>query len=189
MKREPCLDLEKLKARAFHIAEWAEEVIRRYHSAKGDWKEKEALQLEKLYGWIFVPVSLWPFNIQEVLTDCLDALEKRSGLSARLCLLIELLPQAPDENVCEAVAGHELNVEKGVYENLVHADAKFSQTELAMRSDPQLHSQWSKIKAAFKVATFQDHKGVIRRTMGTERNLRPFFSVNISRRADANCIG
>ena len=185
MKSELRLDLEKLKARAFHRAAWAEEVIQCYHSAKGNWKDVETLQLEKLYAWIFVPPTLWPFNIQEVLTDCLNTLEKGKRLSPQHCLLIELLPHAPDENVCAAVAAHELNVEKGVYENLVHADAKFSQNELAMRSDPQMRSQWSKIKAAFKVAAFQDHKGVIRRTMGTERNLRPSFSVNLRRRGDA----
>jgi len=99
-------------------------------------------------------------------------------------LLIELLPEPPDETICTAVADHELHVQKGAYENLVKTQAKYSQNELAIRTDPQLRRQWARIKVAFDVKTYCDHKGVIRRTMTTERNLRPTFSVNVRRRDD-----
>jgi len=32
--------------------------------------------LRGFYDWMFVPTTLWPFNIQDVLEDCLSALEK-----------------------------------------------------------------------------------------------------------------
>jgi hypothetical protein len=184
MKRSLSFDLKRLKSRAYHRTEWAEGVLRRYHNAISNLKDVEALQLRMLYNWMFVPPTLWPFNVQDVLGDCLVVLEKGRRLNSRQRLLIDLLPEPPDENICAAVANHELHVQKGIYENLVKTQAKFSQNELAIRSDPQLRNQWARIKAAFKVEAYRDYKGVIRRTMGAERNLRPSFSVNSRRRQD-----
>jgi hypothetical protein len=184
MKSQLAIDLERLKARAYHIAEWAEDVLRRYHSVIPQLKGEAAERLQVLYNWMFVPSTLWPFNVQDVLGDCLAALEKGKRLNNRQCLLIDLLPEPPDETICAAVAEHELHVQKGTYENLVKTQAKFSQAELAVSSDLQLQSQWARIKAAFDVQAYRDYKGVIRRTMGAERNMRPSFSVNLRRRED-----
>jgi len=178
------LDLKKLKARAFDRAEWAEGVLRRYHDATLNLNDVVVLQLRGLYNWMFVPPTLWPFNVQDVLADCLAALEKGKGLNSRHRLLIDLLPEPPDETICAAVADHELHVQKGTYENLVKTQAKYAQNELAIQTDPQLRRQWVRIKAAFNVKAYCDHKGVIRRTMSTERNLRPSFSINLHRRED-----
>ena len=84
--------------------------------------------------------------------------------------------------ICAAVADHEFQVQMGTYENLVKTQAKYAQNELAISTDPDLRRQWARIKAAFNVQAYRDHKGVIRRTMGAERNLRPSFSVNVRRR-------
>ena len=181
MKRTLDLDLKQLKARAYHRAEWAEEVLRRYHSVIPNLNDVEAQQLRSIYNWMFVPPTLWPFNVQDVLADCLAAVEKGKRLNSQQRLLIDLLPEPPDKTICAAVADHEKYVQKGTYENLVKTQAKYSQTELATRTDPQLRSQWKRIKAVFNVQTYRDHKGVIRRTMGAERNLRPSFSVNLRR--------
>jgi hypothetical protein len=174
------IDLQKLKARAFDRAEWAEDVLRRYHGLN----EAAARQVRTLYNWMLVPPTLWPFNVQDVLEDCLAALEKGKCLNKRRRLLIDLLPEPPDETICEAVADHERHVQKGIYENLVKTQAKYAQNELSINTDPQLRRQWARIKASFKVQAYRDHKGVIRRTMTVERNLRPSFSVNLRRRDD-----
>jgi hypothetical protein len=184
MTRALDLDLKKLKARAFDRAEWAEEVLRRYHAATRNRDGLVAQQLRALYDWMFVPPTLWPYNVQDVLADCLAALEKGKGLNSRHRLLIELLPEPPDETICAAVAGHELHVQKGDYENLVKTQAKYAQNELAISTDPQLRRQWARIKASFNVQVWRDHKGVIRRTMSAERNLRLSFSVNLRRREE-----
>ncbi len=178
-------DLKKLKTRAYHMAEWAEDVLRRYHAALPNLQDDAAMRLRVLYGWMFVPLTLWPFNVHEMLNDLLAVVEKGKRLSRQQCLIIDLLPTPPDETICEAVADHERHVQTGSYENLVKTQAKFSQAELAIRTDPQLQSQWSRIKATFNIQAFADYKGVIRRTMGTERNLRPTFNVNLRSRADA----
>jgi len=178
------LDLEKLKARAFDRAEWAEPVLRRYHAATSKLSAAIAQQLQALYNWMFVPPTLWPFNIQDVLEDCVAALEKGKRLNGRHRLLIDLLPEPPDKTICDAVGNHEHHVHKGSYENLVKTQAKYGQKELSIKSDAQLRRQWARIKAAFNVHAYRDHKGVIRRTMSAERNLRPSFSVNMRRRED-----
>ncbi|MCX6908015.1 MAG: hypothetical protein NTY01_08230 [Verrucomicrobia bacterium] len=178
------LDLQKLQARAFDRAEWADEAIRRYHAAISNLNDAVVQPLRGLYHWMFVPTTLWPFNVQDVLEDCLSALEKGKRLNSRHRLLIDLLPEPPDETICAAAADHEFKVQKGTYENLVKTQAKYSQNELAIRTDPDLRRQWARIKAAFDVQAYCDHKGVIRRTMTTERNLRPSFSVNVRRRDD-----
>jgi hypothetical protein len=178
------LDLKKLQTRAFDRAEWAGEALRRYHAAKPKLDAAVVQSLRGLYQWMFVPPTLWPFNVQDVLEDCLTTLEKGKRLNARHRLLIELLPEPPDDAICAAVADHELHVQKGTYENLVKTQAKYAQNELAIRNDPQLRSQWARIKSAFNVQAYRDHKGVIRRTMTAERNLRPSFSVNVRRAAD-----
>ena len=175
------LDLKKLKARAFYRAEWAEDVLRSYHAIIPKLNAATAQQLRPLYEWMFVPTTLWPFHIQNVLADCLAALKKGKRLNANHRILSDLLPEPPDDTVCTAVAEHELHVQRGTYENLVKTQAKYSQTELAIRTDPQLQSQWARIKAAFNVKDYCDHKGVVRRTMSVERNFRTKFSVNMRR--------
>ena len=184
MTKALALDLKKLQARAFDRAEWAGEAIRRYHAATSNLNVAEVQPLRALYAWMFVPTTLWPFNVQDVLENCLSTLEKGKRLNPRHRLLIDLLPEPPDETVCAAVADHEFEVQKGTYENLLNTQAKYSQNELTLRTDPELLRQWARLKAAFDVQSYCDHKGVIRRTMATERNLRPSFTVNVRRRDD-----
>ena len=178
-------DLKKLESRAYHFAEWAEDTLRRYHASIPNLQDAAAARLRVLYDWMFVPLTLWPFNIHEMLNDLLAALEQGKRLSRQQCLIIDLLPKPPDEAICAAVADHEHRVQTGSYENHVTTQAKFAQAELTIQTDPELQRQWARIKATFKVPAYADHKGVIRRTMDTERNLRPSFSVNLHSRADA----
>lgn len=63
MKSTLLLDLKKLKSRAFDIAEWSEETIRRYHAVIPSLKKEDAHRLNSLYEWMFVPPTLWPFNV------------------------------------------------------------------------------------------------------------------------------
>jgi hypothetical protein len=184
MTKALALDLKKLKSRAFDRAEWAGEALHRYHDAIGKLDVAAVQPLRGLYQWMFIPTTLWPFNVQDVLEDCLAVLEKGKRLNSRHRLLIDLLPEPPDETICAAVADHEQHVQTGTYENLVKTQAKYSQNELAIRTDPQLRRQWARIKAAFNVKAYCDYKGVIRRTMTAERNLRPSFSVNVRLRED-----
>ncbi len=172
--------LARLATRAFYAREWAEPVIRRFHRMAGNETSPSHVKLRPLYDWILVPPTLWPFNISDALNTCLAILETGAHLSPQQLLLIDLLPPPPSEAICTAVAEHERHVQSGSYEDLLKTQAKFTQTELTLKSEPLLLSQWQQIKAHFDVPTYQDHKGVLRRTMGAERNLRPDFSMNLA---------
>lgn len=179
------IDLEKIQAHAFDRADWAEPVIRQYHAVTAKLDALTVKTIRALYDWIFVPTTLWPFNLQDVLMDCLATLAQGKKLSAQHQLIIELLPEPPDAAICTAVTKHEFKVQKGIYENLVKTQAKYDQTEIAMLNDPEWSRQWACIKAAFDLSAYRDYKGVIRRTMTAERNLRPSFSVDLRQPEDA----
>ena len=178
-------DLAKIQTQAFDRADWAEQGIRRYHALLPKLDTTTGKTIRSLYDWMFVPTTLWPFNLQDVLEDCLTVLEKGKRLHSRHRLIIVLLPPPPNEAICAAVTGHEFNVQKGCYENLVKTQAKYDQNELAIKNNPELQRQWARIKSEFDVKSICDHKGLIRRTMNVERNLRPSFSVNLANPAEA----
>ncbi|MCF7789934.1 MAG: hypothetical protein K9N47_27675 [Prosthecobacter sp.] len=56
------LDLKKLESRAYHAAEWAEDTLRCYHATIPKLQEEAAARLRVLYGWMFVPLTFWPFT-------------------------------------------------------------------------------------------------------------------------------
>ena len=172
-------ELRRLESRAYGVENWASEVLRRYHAQLTSLSKKDAVALARLHAWIFVPLTLWPFSITDLLGECLRQCENGQHLSQSLRLIPGLLPDVPDESVCEAVADHERQVQRGSYENVVNTQAKFTQAEMALRAEPRFQNDWQRIKENFDVKSFQDQKGVIRRTMGTERNLRPEFSVDM----------
>ena len=177
-------DLKNLRAQAFDRADWAEAAIRRYHAVTARLEATTVQTLRGLYDWMFVPTTLWPFNIQDVLEDCLSALEKGKRLSSRHKLIIEMLPAPPNDTVCAAAAEHERHVQAGNYEDLLKTQAKYAQHELAIRNDPELERQWAAIKDAFDHRKYADYKGVIRRRMLVERNLRPSIPVNLREPGD-----
>jgi hypothetical protein len=172
-------DLERLKTRAYGIGDWAAGVLGRYHTLVASFSKEDAQALAHLHAWVFVPLTLWPFSITDLLSQCLQQGETGQPIHPQLRLTISLLPNVPDETICETVAEHERQVQRGNYENVVNTQAKFAQAEMALQLDPGFQSDWQTIKAHFEIATFQDHKGVIRRTMDAERNLRPNFTINL----------
>ncbi|MFO1438740.1 MAG: hypothetical protein U1F81_10545 [Verrucomicrobiaceae bacterium] len=174
-------DLKRLESRAYGMAEWAGDVLRRYHELRPHFTKQDCAVLTPLYAWVFVPLTLWPFSMTDLLTACLSVLEGGGQLTPELHLIIDLLPPVPNEEICEAVAAHELKVQRGNYEDVVNTQAKFAQVELALKADPSFQKDWLRLKDAFEVERYKDYKGVIRRTLGAERNMRPEFSVNLNK--------
>ncbi len=174
-------DLSRLQPRAYGVANWAGDALRRYHACAPQLSGRDASLLACLHEWILVPLTLWPFSMVDLLSECLSIVEKGKPLTARLRLIIDMLPQVPDEVVCAAVAEHELKVQRGTYEEVVNTQAKFAQAELALKADPAFQKDWQRIKDAFDVSAARDYKGVLRRTLGAERNMRPEFAVNLER--------
>ncbi|HRJ11326.1 MAG TPA: hypothetical protein PLP58_22285, partial [Prosthecobacter sp.] len=123
-------DLRRLQSRAYGVADWAGDALRRYHACVPRLAPEESRVLAPLHEWIFVPLTLWPFSITDLLSECISIVEKGKPLTARLRLIIELLPPVPHEEVCAAVADHERQVQRGNYEDVVNTQAKFAQAEL-----------------------------------------------------------
>ena len=181
MKSPLEIDLLRLQDQAFDRASSAKEALSRYHAAVPSLAPADAPAMLALYHWMFVPISIWPFNIQDVIESCLTILEKGRSLPVRYRLIGELLPEPPAESVCLAIAEHERHIQTGAYENLVTTQAKYSQNELAIKSDPELRRQWDRLKAAFDVQNYRDYKGLIRRSMSVERNLYSTYTVDLHR--------
>ncbi len=112
-QREMLRDLAKMQERAYHMGEWTEPVIRRYHALAPTGTYPGAAAIRAFHAWLFVPPALWPFNVLNVLAGCLDILAAGERLPARLELLAGLLPPLPNETVCKEVAEHEYHVQSG----------------------------------------------------------------------------
>jgi hypothetical protein len=177
-------DLKRLDALAFRRREYSATDIECYHRIRREKGDAAVKELDGLYRWMFVPITLWPFNIHDVFKSCLARVAAGKPPDREMRLLLEILPAPPSEQVCAVVARHEHDVQRGRYEELVTTTAKFDATEKALALDPALNREWNRIKELWDIDGYRDRKGVIRRTLGAERNLRQSFSVNWNNRAE-----
>lgn len=177
-------DLRTLDGLAFHRREWAEPEIRRYHALRLEQGEPLIAPIEALYRWMLAPITLWPINIHHVFAHCLTRLAGGKRLDREMKLLLGILPAPPEETICAVVANHEHDVQRGHYEELITTTAKFEAEEKKAARNPELTTEWNRIKETWDVDRYRDRKGVIRRTLSSERNLRQPFSVNWKRSAE-----
>lgn len=170
-------DLKRLESLAFHRLEYSSEDIRRYHVLRRA-KNPNLPRIERLYQWMFVPISLWPFNIQNALASGLQALEKNQEIEENLCNLIELLPQIPKNDFCVAVTAHEHLVASGNYESLITAEEKFTSVQESVARSPEFRLAWKEFKSHWKPIRYANEKNLLRRSLSMERNLRVNFTLN-----------
>lgn len=169
-------DLERIAHQAYHRVQWSSGLVRRYHREKALIPAHLAERVDHLYRLFLAPMTLWPFNIKVALESVLDAIKSRRKLDAATELLFQVLPPVPDESTVDAVIAHEHDVQSGRYEHLVPASAaKFVASERALSKNKGFQTDWKKIADCFDVSRHADRKGVIRRTMVPERNLRADF--------------
>lgn len=165
-------DLQCLDSRAYGPRQWSETVLRAYHRASPSLEGLDGDRLRKLHDWVMVPLTLWPLEMCDLLRDALKSWRATKALTDQQRLLVDLLPEPPDSAACEIVARHEREVQGGFYEHVTGKSAKYAQKEEELAGDAEFRTHWARLKAAFNTENHADHKGVIRRTMGTERNLR-----------------
>jgi len=169
-------DLERIAKQAYHRAAWSIKLVRRYQRERDSIPAHLAERVDHHYRLFLAPMTLWPFNIQGFLERVLDAIKSGRKLDAATKLLFDILPPVPDENTVDAVMAHEHDVQSGRYEHLVPASvAKFAASERTLSKNRAFQADWKKVTDCFDVARHADHKGVIRRTMVPERNLRTNF--------------
>ena len=95
-------DLKRLGELAFHRREWGEYAIVRYHEIRGGKGAAAVQALDVLYRWMFVPITLWPFNVQEIFVSGLARASAGKSPDKEMRLLLEILPtsarSAPDSS-------------------------------------------------------------------------------------------
>ena len=173
-------DLARLDALAYHRRENDEGDLRRYHALMRKKGKRVMEPIATLYRWMLIPVTLWPVNVQSIFVICLDAIEAGKPLDEEMQFLLQHLPEPPSEEVCLVVAEHEHLVWRGGYESLVKTAAKFDSIQIDAEQNSDLLREWAEIKALWDVSQFPDHKGIIRRSLTGERNLRETFWVSWS---------
>ena len=176
-------DLKRLTGLAYHRLENSDDLVRKFHRfRKTDHADLDHLQ--KLYDWLFVPITLWPIDIEGLLRIALDRAASGRRLDDSTILLIALLPLPPSNKTQRAVSKHEHSVQRGSYESLIRARHKYDQIESQLARDPTFRAQWNSIKTHFDVMKFVDHKGIIRRRFVTERSMREHWPFRWTKTAD-----
>jgi len=176
-------DLKRLGALAYHRLENSDDLVRKFHRfRKSDHADLD--HLRKLHGWLFVPITLWPIDIEGLLRAALDRASSGKRLDTTIILLIDLLPSTPSERAQRMVSEHEHAVQQGNYESLIQARHKYDQIESQLADDRAFQAQWNSIKAQFDVRKFADHKGIIRRRLVTERSMRDHWPFRWTKTTD-----
>jgi len=176
-------DLKRLRDLAYHRLENSADLVRKFHRVRSaDHPDFDYLQ--KLYDWLFVPITLWPVDIEVLFRAALDRAAAGRRLDKAMTLLVELLPPLPSQRTQRMVAEHEHSVQHGNYEPLIRARHKYDHVESELTHKPAFQVQWNAIKAHFDVMKFADHKGIIRRRFVTERSMREHWPFRWTKTAD-----
>jgi len=177
------VDLKRLGALAYHRFENSEDLVRKFHRFRKS-ADADLDHLLKLSGWLFVPITLWPIDIEGLFRAAIDRASSGKRLDTTMILLIDLLPSTPIEQTQRKVSEHEHAVQQGNYESLIQARHKYDQIESQLADDRAFQAQWNSIKAQFDVRKFADHKGIIRRRLVTERSMRDHWPFRWRKTAD-----
>ena len=84
-------DLKRLLGLAYHRLESSEDLVRRFHDFRRNHRA-DSDHFQKLYDWLFVPLTLWPIDIEGLLRAVLDRVASGRRLDTRMVLLVDLLP-------------------------------------------------------------------------------------------------
>src|SRR5262245_44605859 len=123
-------DLERLKQLAFGKVADRRKFVEGFHALEESVKgHPDYPRLEKLFPWVFVPLSLWPVDIEGFGLKILECVSAGRELDDRARLKCRLLGPPPAESVCTMVSQYEQRVKAGSYEVLLAADHKFNQIE------------------------------------------------------------
>src|ERR1700675_3776421 len=89
-------DLNCLRELAYHRFESSEDLVRSFDRVRRiDHPDFDRLQ--RLYDWLFVPITLWPFNIEGLFRTALDHASSGKRLDKTMALVVDLLPPVPSE--------------------------------------------------------------------------------------------
>jgi hypothetical protein len=113
-------DLQRLGKLAYHRLEGSGDLVRRFRRFRKS-EYADFRHLQTLYDWLFVPLTLWPVDIEGLMREALRRVNAGKRLDKIMVLLIEMLPSVPSVRTQQAVCEHEHSVQRGNYESLIRA--------------------------------------------------------------------
>jgi hypothetical protein len=173
LKRSLKADLSRVRTLAFRRLEKCERLIRGLYGLRGAINRRpEAEVIWKVYDWLVVPLSLWPIDFEGLAGHLIGLISKGEALGEQLDLLLRIISEPPSADAQKIIGEFEHDVQGGSYEKLVSQPGKFTAVEAELISEPDLNATWRELKAQFKLDSFKNRKGVIRRRLSQERNFR-----------------
>ena len=170
-----------LEAQGFHRWTKCGDIVRQTHENRNAIDgHKDRTIFKKAYEWLFVPMSLWPFDIDSFVRHALGLILDGKNIPTGLALVAEQLGPIPDPKLSETVREHELSVEKGSYESFLKNPAKYAELEKSISQDPEFLKAWVEFRKKWPVERFQNSLGIVRRDMVQERNFRSLEKSNWS---------
>jgi hypothetical protein len=172
-------DLKRLDGLAFRQREIFGPLVESFHGALPKLrKHPDFPKLERVYGWVLAPRTLWPLRVDGLVVVLIKVLSSRKALHPELKLVVDFLGEPPSLKVQAVVAAQEFVVQAGNYESLVKSQHKFDEIERNLATNKSLVAEWRQIKTQFDVSKHANRRGVIRRSMVQERNFRPDWKFN-----------
>jgi len=147
------------------------ELIQRFHRLPASLRADADLQ--RVYGWLIVPFSLWPIDVIGLADHLIQLAEKGKQPKSSIRIVIALLGEPPKLETCDTIGIHEHLVKNGSYESLIKAQHKFDTREKRLLKNQGFLNDWNCIKRHFDITNYPGRNGVIRRRMVLERNFRP----------------
>ena len=99
-------DLKRLETLAYHRLENSKDLVRKFHRLRQT-QHADFDRLRKMYHWLFIPITLWPIDIEGLLRVTLDRAAAGKPLDKQMILLVDLLPLPPSNRTQRAVSEHE----------------------------------------------------------------------------------
>lgn len=173
MKRDLPKDLERIKPLAFRRAERSGPLLERFHRSHSQInRHPDAKLLWQVYDWLCVPFSLWPIDFDGLAKHILDGIESTGAVDTDILKLVKLAGALPNGETIAAVASFEHVVESGNYDHLVKSPEKFFENEMSVADNAELNQTWQEIKARWGQYISRNGRGVVRRRLSQERNMR-----------------
>jgi hypothetical protein len=97
MKPDLKADLERLARLGYGRGDWGQELVKQFHRLPQAAKRHPDFPLlTQLYPWLFVPLTLWPAELEGLGRHVLATIKSGKRLDARIKLLLSLLGQPPN---------------------------------------------------------------------------------------------
>ena len=173
MKREIEVDLARLEKFAFKRLERCGPLVGRFRELADSIElMAEAEWIWNVHDWLLVPLTLWPIDFEGVAQHTIKVAEGKAQMDAGFQLLLRMLRRPPPKKTQDTIAKYEHDIEQGRYHRMLRQPTKFDEKETALANDEQLGAMWAEVKEQFPTAKYQNKRGVIRRRLSQERNLR-----------------